>query len=98
MTHEIDDSNIDKYLLEYVEISENLTMDSTKNDDEWKHLTSTITIYYKNKIREHFIKNGEVGKSKIYEDIIDTLYKNNRYKNQTGIIVFNVTDFTKKLK
>jgi len=64
--------------------------------NKWISLIEDIKEHYKRKLESEFVKNGETGVKKLHKDIVDFL-KQNEYEDYTGVIWFDLTEFTRNL-
>lgn len=56
--------------------------------DTWRNLIGDIINYYKNKLEN---LNDETAIRKLHQNIMNSLKRNNEYKNATSVICFDLT-------
>ena len=65
--------------------------------NKWTSLIDNIKDYYKVKLESEFVKNGETGVRKLHKEILDYLKKDETIEEYTGLICFDLTEFTRNL-
>ena len=63
----------------------------------WNNLIDIIKNYYKKKLISTFETYGEEETRKLHRKIVDNLKRNEEYEIRTGVIWFDITDFTRNL-
>jgi predicted nuclease with TOPRIM domain len=63
----------------------------------WGNLIDIIKNYYKKKLTTTFEIQGEEATRQLHKEIVKNLKRNEQYEIRTGVIWFDITDFTRNL-
>jgi len=63
----------------------------------WRNLIDIIKNYYKKKLTTTFEIKGEEATRQLHKEIVQNLKRNEQYEIRTGVIWFDITDFTRNL-
>jgi len=63
----------------------------------WVSIMERIKEYYKKELEKEFNKNGEEGVRQLHKEIMNSLKRNKTYEEKTGLICFDLTEFTRNL-
>jgi len=63
----------------------------------WRNLIDIIENYYKKKLTTTFEIQGEEATRQLHKEIVQNLKRNEQYEIRTGVIWFDITDFTRNL-